>query len=67
MKSNKRNAARRKLLKILPRASLESLYQFERPYMKSMTELVNHAAERWDEDEVRDAIKIVFRQAREES
>jgi hypothetical protein len=56
-------AARRKLLNILPRNTLEAIYQFERPHMKSMSELVIHAAERWNEDEVRAAIELIFHKA----
>ena len=59
----KMKAARRALLGILPRETLEHLSQSGRPYMCTKSELVSLAAEKWDLDEVHEAIQRVFRRA----
>lgn len=62
-REQKMMAARRSLLKILPRDILENLSQFERPHMLSIPQLVREAADHWNIQEVRDAIDRVFRRA----
>lgn len=55
MKSNRANAARRKLLRIMPRATLEAMSGYDRPHMWTLNELIDKCAERhvFDETEVR--------------
>jgi hypothetical protein len=58
-----KEAARRKLLKILPRAALELLSQSERAWSLSMSDLVCKAIEHWDVEEVRIEVDKIFRRA----
>ena len=61
MKTNRREAARRKLLGILPRSALEDLSGIERPWHSSRSDLTEQAIARWMEDEIREAIESLFR------
>lgn len=60
MIKNRKMAARRKLLKILPRETLEQLSKLDRPHMCTFEELVARCSENWDAVEVRDAIEKVL-------
>jgi hypothetical protein len=55
--------ARRALLGILPRETLERLSQSERPHLYTKSELVALAADKWDLDEVQEAVQRIFRRA----
>lgn len=57
------NAARRALLGMLPREELERLSQSARPHMRTKSELIALAVEKWDLDEVHKAVQRVFRRA----
>jgi hypothetical protein len=60
-RDQKMMAARRSLLKILPRDTLERLSRFDRPHMFTTPELIQKSSEQWDLQEVKDAIDQVFR------
>lgn len=62
----KMKAARRSLLGILPREKLEWLSQSSQPHMCTKSELVSLAAEKWDTDEVHEAIQSIFQRANPE-
>ena len=59
----KMKAARRALLGIIPRETLERLSQSVRPHMCTKSELIVLAVEKWDIDEVHEAVQLVFRRA----
>lgn len=61
--TNRREAARRKLLNILSRADLEFLSLADRPHMKTHGELINLAVKNWDLQEVHDCVERIFRRA----
>lgn len=63
MKSNKMMAARRKLVRILPRDVLEHMSGAERPHMLTMTQLVEMSVTRWDLHEVKEAVNRIFMRA----
>lgn len=65
MRTNKREAARRKLLGILPRHALEQASGLEKPWHTSRGDLVTICASHWDEDEVREQIERIFSFAKE--
>jgi hypothetical protein len=56
-------AARRSLLRCLPRETLERLSQRDRPHLFTIKELIELCARRWDLHEVREGIDRVFRRA----
>jgi hypothetical protein len=62
MISTKRDATRRKLLSILPRAVLQTLSHHERPWTLTTPQLLSACVEQWDETAVRDALeKLLMR------
>ena len=66
MISNKKKAARRKLLGILPRAALEDLSQLDRVHTATKRDLINAAVSKWDADEVAAQIQSIIRRAASE-
>ena len=63
MKSNRKEAARRKLLSIMPRSTLETLAEHERPWNLSRTDLIARSMERWDNEEIKAGIEKIVQQA----
>ena len=60
--TNKKDAARRKLLSILPRPVLQTMSHHERPWTLTMPQLLTACVEQWDENAVRDALeKLLMR------
>lgn len=64
--SQKRFAARRKLLGILPRSDVESFSGLERPWAEGRKDLTERCVVRWDSifGEVEEAVERVFKKAR---
>jgi hypothetical protein len=60
MKSNKNDAARRNLLSILPRKTLENMSMHERPWTLTKPQLLAQCLVHWDEGDVREAIELIF-------
>lgn len=60
---NRRDAARRKILGILPRAAIEELSGLEKPWHAAKPDLIECAIKRWDSDAVREKIDFVFKRA----
>jgi hypothetical protein len=61
MLTNKKDAARRKLLSILPRPVLQTMSRHERPWTLTKPQLLTACIEQWDEEAVRDAVDKVLR------
>jgi hypothetical protein len=60
--TNKKDAARRKLLSILPRSVLQTMSRHERPWTLTTPQLLAACIEQWDENAVRDALeKLLMR------
>jgi hypothetical protein len=65
MLTNKRDAARRKVLSILPRPALETLSRHERPWTLTMPHLLSACVEQWDETAVRAALEKILVRTRD--
>jgi hypothetical protein len=63
MLTNKRDAARRRILTVLPRMTLQDLSLHERPWTLTRPALLTMCVERWNEDEVRAAVDRVITRA----
>jgi len=60
--STKQDAAKRKLLSILPRSVLQTMSRHERPWTLTTPQLLAACIEQWDEKVVRDALeKLLMR------
>jgi hypothetical protein len=60
MLTNKRDAARRKMLGILPRPVLQTMSMHERPWTLTLPQLLAACVEFWDEARVRDALEKIL-------
>ena len=65
MLTNKKDAARRKLLSILPRPVLDTLSHHERPWTLTMPQLLSACVEQWDETAVRAALEKILVRTRD--
>ena len=65
MLTTKRDAARRKMLTILPRPVLETLSRHERPWTLTMPQVLSACVEQWDETAVRAALEKILVRARD--
>ena len=65
MLTNKRDAARRKLLSILPRPALDTLSRHERPWTLTIPQLLSACIEQWDETAVRAALEKILVRTRD--
>jgi hypothetical protein len=65
MLTNKRDAARRKLLSILPRPVLETLSRHERSWTLTMPQLLSACVEQWDETAVRAVLEKILVRTRD--
>jgi hypothetical protein len=63
MLTNKKDAARRKLLSTLPRRTLETLSRHERPWTLRLPQLRTACVGQWDEAAVRHAVERLFARA----
>jgi hypothetical protein len=59
MIGNHKDAARRKLLGILPRSALEQMSMIERPWMASRGDLIFRSLERWNAEEVKEQVQKI--------
>lgn len=59
----RQDAARRKILNILPRKILEEFSQHSRPHTQTKRQLVELAVVNWNEGEIRDEINAILRNA----
>jgi hypothetical protein len=65
MLTNKQDAAKRKLLSILPRAALDTLSHHDRPWTLTMPQLLSACVEQWDETAVRIALEKILVRTRD--
>jgi hypothetical protein len=60
---DRKEKARRKLLRIMPRSVLEDMSGHPRPYMQTHAQLVDQSLARWDADEIKAQIEVLLRAA----
>ena len=65
MLTNKRDAARRKVLSILPRSVLDILSHHERPWTLTMPQVLGACVEQWDETAVRTTLEKILARTRD--